>query len=229
MNSIGTLLRLTTFGESHGVAMGGVLDGLPAGTRIDMESVQRMIDRRRTGVDPLTSQRRETDIPEILSGITADGIALGTPIGFIFRNSDARSKDYGDLADHYRPNHADYTYDKKYGIRDHRGGGRASARETVNWVMGGALVAEWLKTSGISVEARLTQAGTAGYADPFRSMREDPEESVFEIEPAVENAMRDEVDAALRDRYSVGGRLSCVIRGVPALSLNTSQPPRHQS
>ncbi|MDE5842485.1 MAG: chorismate synthase [Muribaculaceae bacterium] len=216
MNSIGTLLRLTTFGESHGVAMGGVLDGLPAGTRIDMEAVQRMIDRRRTGVDPLTSQRRETDIPEILSGITADGIALGTPIGFIFRNSDARSKDYGDLADHYRPNHADYTYDKKYGIRDYRGGGRASARETVNWVMGGALVAEWLKTSGISVEARLTQAGTAGYADPFRSMREDPEESVFEIEPAIENAMRDEVDAARRDRDSVGGRVSCVIRGVPA-------------
>ncbi|MDE6811611.1 MAG: chorismate synthase [Muribaculaceae bacterium] len=216
MNSLGTLLRLTTFGESHGAAMGGILDGLPAGTRIDMEEVQKMIDRRRTGVDPLTSQRRETDIPEVLSGISEDGVTLGTPIGFIFRNSDARSRDYGDLADHYRPNHADFTYDLKYNIRDYRGGGRASARETVNWVMGGALSAQWLSTLGISVEARLTQAGAAGYSDPFRLMRETPEISRFQTDPLIESAMRDEIEWVRKDCDSVGGRVSCVIRGLPA-------------
>lgn len=216
MNSLGRLLRLTTFGESHGVAMGGVLDGLPAGTKIDMAEVQGMIDRRRTGVDPLTSQRRETDVPEILSGVTADGIALGSPIGFIFRNSDARSKDYGDLADHYRPNHADYCYDLKYGIRDYRGGGRASARETVNWVMGGALTAQWLRTLGISAEARLTQVGDAGYADPFKELRENPENPAMTEDPEIELRMRENVEAARKDQDSVGGRVSCVIRGVPA-------------
>ncbi len=215
MNTLGYKLRLTTFGESHGPAMGGVLDGLPAGVKIDMTEVQRMIDRRRTGVNPLTSQRRESDIPDILSGINPEGISLGSPIGFIFRNTDARSKDYGDLATHYRPNHADYTYDAKYGIRDHRGGGRASARETVNWVMGGALTAQWLKTVGISVEARLTQVGRCGYADPFRSMRENPEESQFPSSEEIEEGMKKEVEDARRDCDSVGGRVSCVIKGLP--------------
>lgn len=216
MNTLGNNLRLTTFGESHGKAMGGILDGLPSGVQIDMQSVQAMIDRRRTGKDPLTSQRRETDVPEILSGISIDGVTLGSPIGFIFRNNDARSGDYGDLADHYRPNHADYVYDLKYGLRDYRGGGRASARETVNWVMGGALAAQWLSALGISVEARLTQVGSVGYSDPFRSIRENPVESVFEPDEEIENRMREEVEAARRDNDSIGGRVSCVIRGVPS-------------
>lgn len=216
MNTIGYNLRLTTFGESHGVAMGGILDGLPAGVAVDMEEIQRMIDRRRTGVNPLTSQRKETDVPEILSGVSPEGLTLGTPIGFIFRNSDARSKDYGDLAVHFRPNHADYTYDRKYGIRDHRGGGRASARETVNWVMGGALAAQWLRTLGISVEARLTQVGGIGYEDPFRSMRDMPEVSAFPFSRETEDGMKAEVEAARKDGDSVGGRVSCVIKGLPS-------------
>lgn len=216
MNTLGYSLRLTTFGESHGPAMGGILDGLPSGVKIDTVEVQKMIDRRRTGVNPLTSQRRETDIPELLSGLSPEGLTLGSPIGFIFRNSDARSKDYGALATHYRPNHADYTYDVKYGIRDHRGGGRASARETVSWVMGGALAAQWLKTLGVTAEARLTKVGDCGYDDPFRSMRETPEESIFPYSEEIEERMRMVVEEARNSCDSVGGRVSCVIKGVPA-------------
>lgn len=216
MNTIGTRLRLTTFGESHGPAMGGILDGMPSGIKIDMEEVQTMIDRRRTGRDPLTSQRKEIDIPEILSGINSEGITLGTPIGFIFRNSDARSNDYGPLMDHYRPNHADYVYDRKYGLRDYRGGGRASARETVNWVMGGAIAAQWLKTLGITAVAKLTQAGKAGYEDPFMLIREQGGCDLMAEDEAIEQAMRREVEAARNDRDSAGGRVSCVLTGLKA-------------
>ena len=216
MNTLGHNLRLTTFGESHGPAMGGILDGMPAGIKIDMQEVQAMIDRRRTGRDPLTSQRKETDIPEVLSGISTEGLTLGTPIGFIFRNSDAHSKDYGELTTHYRPNHADFTYDAKYGLRDYRGGGRASARETVNWVMGGALVNQWLKMLGITVEARLTQVGECGYADPFHDMREHPRSSEFPFSEEIEEGMRSEVEKARSECDSVGGRVSCVIKGLKA-------------
>ena len=216
MNRLGDKIALTTFGESHGVAMGGILDGMPAGIHLDMNEVQEMIDRRRTGRSLLTSQRKESDIPEILSGVTKDGVTLGTPIGFIFRNSDARSKDYSELECHYRPNHADYCYDKKYGIRDARGGGRASARETVNWVMGGALVMQWLKTLGIEIEARVTQIGKSGYEDPFKSVRETPETPVFIVDESIEEKMLAEVESARMACDSIGGRVSCIIRGVPA-------------
>ncbi len=216
MNTLGRLLRLTTFGESHGPAMGGILDGLPAGIAIDLADVQRMIDRRRTGRSTLTSQRRETDIPEILSGLDADGRSLGSPIGFIFRNTDARPTDYSDLEQRYRPGHADYTYDLKYGRRDPRGGGRASARETVSWVMAGALTMQWLRTLGISIEARLTAVGSAGYHDPLAGIINDPLLGSLPADESVENAMLDEVDAARRECDSVGGRVSCVIRGLPA-------------
>lgn len=150
MNSFGNIVRITTFGESHGPAMGGVLDGLPSRVKIDPESVQAFVDRRRPGVNPHTSPRRESDRVELLSGISRDGLTLGSPIGFIIRNSDTRSSDYQEV---FRPNHADYTYYKKYGIHEFAGGGRASARETVNWVVAGALCREWLKTMGIEVSA----------------------------------------------------------------------------
>lgn len=130
--------------------MGGVLDGLPSRVKIDPESVQAFVDRRRPGVDPHTSPRRESDRVELLSGISRDGLTLGSPIGFIIRNTDTRSSDYQEV---FRPNHADYTYYKKYGIHEFAGGGRASARETVNWVVAGALCREWLKTKGIEVSA----------------------------------------------------------------------------
>lgn len=150
MNSFGNIVRITTFGESHGVAMGGVLDGLPSRVMIDSKAVQAFVDRRRPGVNPHTSPRREKDRVELLSGISRDGLTLGSPIGFIIRNTDTRSRDYQEV---FRPNHADYTYYKKYGIHEFAGGGRASARETVNWVVAGALCREWLKTKGIEVSA----------------------------------------------------------------------------
>lgn len=130
--------------------MGGVLDGLPSRVKIDPEAVQAFVDRRRPGVDPHTSPRRESDRVELLSGISRDGLTLGSPIGFMIRNTDTRSSDYQEV---FRPNHADYTYYKKYGIHEFAGGGRASARETVNWVVAGALCREWLKTMGIEVSA----------------------------------------------------------------------------
>ena len=216
MNTLGHNLRLTTFGESHGSAMGGILDGIPSCVHLDMTEIRRMIDRRRTGRSPLTSQRHEADIPEILSGISPDGETLGTPIGFIFRNTDARSSDYGDLATRYRPNHADLTYDLKYGIRDHRGGGRASARETVNWVMGGALTMQWLKTLGITIEARLTACGDAGYANVFSGVILDPEGGSIPYDEATERLMEAKVEEARRNTDSTGGRVSCIIKGVPA-------------
>lgn len=157
MNTLGYILRLTTFGESHGPAMGGILDGFPPGLKFDFDALRRNMDRRRPGTSPLTSARREADIPEILSGLSEDGITLGTPIGFIIRNTDCRSEDYS--PDALRPNHADYTYNLRYGIRDFRGGGRSSARETVNWVVGGEFARQLLALKGISVSARLVSAG----------------------------------------------------------------------
>lgn len=129
MNTFGKNLTLTTFGESHGPAMGGVIDGFPAGFKIDFDALLAEIAKRRPGSSPLVTARNETDTPEFLSGISPDGITLGTPIGFIVRNSDHHSSDYDEMAKVYRPNHADYTYIKRYGIRDHRGGGRSSARK----------------------------------------------------------------------------------------------------
>ncbi|HOP44674.1 MAG TPA: chorismate synthase, partial [Flavobacteriales bacterium] len=134
-NTFGLLFRLTTFGESHGPAIGGVIDGCPSGLKLDLEAVQQELDRRRPGSTPLGTSRKESDRVEWLSGIL-DGVTLGSPIGFLMRNTDARSGDYDHLKDVYRPGHADRTWEDKYGIRDHRGGGRASARETACRVVG---------------------------------------------------------------------------------------------
>lgn len=153
MNTFGTIIRLTTFGESHGPAMGGILDGMPPLVRIDRDRILAETARRRPGSRPGVSQRQESDSPEILSGISSDGLTLGTPIGFVVRNRDARSGDYDSYTGRFRPNHADYTYYTKYGIHDFRGGGRASARETVSWVVAGAIVRQWLEPKGISVNA----------------------------------------------------------------------------
>lgn len=160
-NTFGKLLTLTTFGESHGPAMGGILDGMPPMVRIDMELIRRQTDRRRPGAgQPGTSTRREADTVEILSGIGPDGLTLGTPIGFIIRNSDARPGDYEGMGGKFRPNHADYTYYSKYGVHDFRGGGRASARETVSWVVAGAIARQWLNTLGIEFTAQFERTGS---------------------------------------------------------------------
>ena len=169
MNTFGNYIRLTTFGESHGPAMGGILDGMPSRVQIDLRRVQEEVDRRAPGRQPLTSARKEPDKVEVLSGISVEGLTLGTPIGFIIRNQDAKSEDYAGYTGKFRPNHADYTYYEKYGIHDFRGGGRASARETVNWVAAGAICRQWLETFDIKVKAELIEtnniAETAAASD----------------------------------------------------------------
>ena len=193
MNTIGKILTLTTFGESHGPAMGGILDGMPSGVDIDLDKLQRFVDRRRTGQTAGSSQRDEKDRVELLSGIW-QGKTLGTPIGFMVRNTDARSHDYDEIAKCYRPNHADYTWEAKYGIRDPRGGGRASARETVARVVAGGIALQALDSLGITIESRIVQVG--------------PRLGVAEMEQAV-------IDAA-KDGDTLGGIIECIVKGVPA-------------
>ncbi len=218
MNTFGTKFRLTTFGESHGVALGGIVDGMPPRIHLDMEEIQCMIDRRRTGRDLLTSQRKESDVPEILSGVNSDGVTLGTPIGFIFRNTDARSGDYSELEHRFRPNHADYAYMQRYGIRDARGGGRSSARETVSRVMGGALALQALHSvcPDLVIEAKVTAAGRAGYDDVMLKLSESGADACLPDDENVEAAIRAEVEAARADQDSVGGAVTCLIKGLPA-------------
>ena len=152
MNTFGRVFRLTSFGESHGVAIGGVIEGMPAGIEVDMEFVQRELDRRRPGQNSLTTPRKESDKVEILSGVF-EGRTIGTPIGFEVRNENQRSKDYSELKDVFRPSHADFTYQKKYGFRDYRGGGRSSGRETTGRVAAGAIAAKILSQLGVDVMA----------------------------------------------------------------------------
>lgn len=160
MNTFGRNIRLTTFGESHGPAMGGVLDGFPSLVKIDFEKVKEDLARRAPGRRAFTSPRKEPDEVEFLSGFSSDGITLGTPIGFIVRNRDQRSGDYAGYQGRFRPNHADYTYYRKYGINEFAGGGRASARETVSWVVGGALCRQWLECKGVTVSARFIETNS---------------------------------------------------------------------
>ena len=193
MNTIGKILTLTTFGESHGPAMGGVIDGMPAGVEIDMEQLQRFVDRRRTGQSVGSSTRDEKDRVEVLSGIW-QGKTLGTPIGFVIRNTDARSADYDEIARCYRPNHADFTWVTKYGLRDPRGGGRASARETVARVVAGGMAIQALGTLGITTMAHVVQVG--------------PRLDVADMDEAIQEAAK--------DGDTLGGIIECVIKGVPA-------------
>ena len=195
MNTIGKILTLTTFGESHGPAMGGILDGMPAGVDIDLDALQRFVDRRRTGHTVGSSTRDERDRVEVLSGIW-QGKTLGTPIGFIVRNTDARSSDYDEIARCYRPNHADYTWQAKYGIRDPRGGGRASARETVARVIAGGIAIQALERLGITVEACIVQIG------PHFGVTEEEQQRL--------------AGEAAKDGDTLGGIIECVVRGVPA-------------
>ena len=185
MNTLGKILALTTFGESHGPAMGGVLDGMPAGVDIDLDALQRFVDRRRTGQTAGSSTRDEQDRVEVLSGIW-QGKTLGTPIGFIVRNTDARSADYDDIARCYRPNHADFTWEKKYGLRDPRGGGRASARETVARVVAGGIAIQALNKLGITIEAAACPVDTA------------------------------ELQRAMAEGDTLGGIIECTVKGAPA-------------
>ena len=217
MNSIGQLLRLTTFGESHGTAIGGVLDGFPAGIVIDEDFVRAEMRRRRPGQSAITTQRNEQDEVQFLSGIF-EGRSTGTPIAFMIANSNSRSNDYGNLREAYRPSHADYVYDCKYGIRDYRGGGRSSARETAVRVCAGALAKLALRQLGISVQAYTSQVGEIGLEDNY---------TAYDLSLVENNAVRcpDTVKAAEMEKLildvkrqgdTVGGVVTCVAKGVPA-------------
>lgn len=195
MNTFGRNIRLTTFGESHGKAMGGVLDGMPGGIKLDIDAILQETARRRPGQNHLVTARNEKDIPEFLSGLTDDMVTLGTPIGFIVRNTDQRSGDYSEMASLYRPNHADFTYDMRYGLHEPRGGGRASARETLNWVIGGAIARQIPGMKGISIKAAVISVG---------GVKGTPEE------------LSKVVDEAMKKGDSVGGVVECVIEGMPA-------------
>lgn len=216
-NTFGYLYRLTTFGESHGEAIGGVIDGMPAGVEIDIEAVQRELDRRRPGQSDITTARRESDSVKILSGIF-EGRTTGTPIGFVIANADQHPGDYDNLRDIYRPSHADYTYMAKYGLRDHRGGGRSSARETASRVVGGAFARQVLNRAGIEVTAFTSAIGEETMAE-YEGI---PSRAAIEANPVrcpdPEAAAR--MEALVRrvkgEGDTVGGVVTCIISGVPA-------------
>ena len=217
MNTIGKLYTLTSFGESHGDAMGGVIDGCPAGFALSADEVQRELDRRRPGQSELTTARREEDQVEFLSGIL-EGVTTGMPIGFIVRNQDARSRDYEAMKDVFRPSHADFTLEKKYGIRDYRGGGRSSAREHVARVVAGAIAKQILSTRGVSVQGYTSQIGHVELDKPYSEL-DLSQVDTNAVRCPDENTAR-EMEALIREvkaeEDSIGGVVSCVIRGIPA-------------
>lgn len=217
MNTFGNRFRLTSFGESHGVGIGGVIDGCPAGIEVDMDFIQGELDRRKPGQSPITTSRNEKDRVEFLSGIYK-GRTTGTPIGFIVRNEDHHSADYEELKHVFRPSHADYTYQTKYGIRDPRGGGRSSARETIARCVGGGIAKLALNKYGINIQA---------YTSQVAHIRLDKSYKEYDLALTETNAIRcpDPLKAAEMEAYitqikaegdTVGGIVSCVIQGAPA-------------
>ena len=218
MNTIGRNLRLTTFGESHGPAMGGVIDGFPAGFKINFEKLKEDISKRKPGSSSLVTARNEDDEPEFLSGLTDDGITLGTPIGFIVRNKDHHSSDYDDLKDKFRPNHADYTYITRYGIRDHKGGGRASARETVNWVIAGSLASQWLESQGVQISTVLSSVGEIDFSKELKSklIKRPFELRSLSIPEEISRKFSDKILSIKKEGNSIGGAVTCLITGVKA-------------
>jgi chorismate synthase len=216
-SSFGTLFRITTFGESHGAGLGVVVDGCPPNQAISIEGIQAQLDRRRPGQSRLVSQRKEADQVEVLSGIL-DGRSLGTPIGLVIRNQDARGKDYEDIARAYRPSHADYTYDAKYGIRSVAGGGRASARETAGRVAAGAIAEQLLAARGIEIVAWVDEvAGIGATVDPATVTRTQVDANDIRCpDPAIATQMIERVERARKDGDSVGGVIRAIARGVPA-------------
>jgi chorismate synthase len=212
-NTFGHLFCVTSFGESHGPAYGGVVDGCPPGLLLGPEDIQRELDRRKPGSSRHVTQRRETDTVEILSGVY-EGRTTGTAIGFLIRNEDQRSKDYSAIADKFRPGHADYTYWQKYGIRDGRGGGRASARETVIRVAAGAIAKKWLKERhGVVVRGYLAQVGSEKLG--FRSWEAVDRNPFFAADPGVVPGLEKFMDELRESGDSCGARVNVVASGVP--------------
>jgi len=215
MNTFGNIFRLTTFGESHGAAIGGVIDGCPSGFEIDLDFIQSELDRRRPGQSDIVSPRREEDRVEILSGIF-EGRTTGTPIGFIVRNNDANSSDYEDLRDFWRPSHADFAYDFKYGNRDHRGGGRSSARVTIAQVVAGAIAKILLKDAETTVQAYTSQVGKIVLDKPYTELDLSLTETnpVRCPDPETAARMEEYIRQIKAEGDTTGGVITCVCRGV---------------
>jgi chorismate synthase len=213
-NTFGNLFKITTFGESHGVAIGGVLDGCPSGLEIDLEAIQRDLDRRKPGQSAIVTQRKEPDEVEFFSGIF-EGKTAGTPIGFAIHNTNQKSKDYGHIKDSYRPSHADYVYDKKYGFRDYRGGGRSSARETASRVVAGAIAKQLLKD--VEINAFVSQVGDMklekSYLDLDLSLTES--NAVRCPDPETATRMEEYIKSVKKDGDTIGGIITCVAKNVP--------------
>lgn len=212
-NTFGALFRVTTFGESHGPAIGCVVDGCPPGLTLSEADIQQELDRRKPGTSRYVTQRREPDQVEILSGVF-EGVTTGTPIALMIRNQDQRSKDYGNIAETFRPGHADYTYWHKYGIRDYRGGGRSSARETACRVAAGAIAKKWLgERYNILIRGHLTQLGTLQI--PFTSWVHVNENPFFAADTTIISELENYLDSVRKQLDSVGARLRVVAHNVP--------------
>ena len=212
-NTFGTLFTVTSFGESHGVAIGCIVDGCPPGMELSEADLQHDLDRRKPGTSRHVTQRRESDTIEILSGVF-EGKTTGTPIALLIRNEDQRSKDYGKIAETFRPGHADYTYWQKYGIRDHRGGGRASARETAARVAAGAIAKKWLKEKcGVVIRGYLSQLGEIGI--PFKSWEDVPNNPFFAPDASVVQSLEEYMDVLRKSGDSIGAKLTVVAENVP--------------
>lgn len=213
-NSFGKLFKLTTFGESHGVAIGGIIDGCPAGLEIDVEKVQEDLNRRRPGQSAIVTQRKEPDTVEFLSGIF-EGRSTGTPIGFIIKNANQKSKDYSHIKDTYRPSHADYTYDEKYGVRDYRGGGRSSARETASRVVAGSIARQLLKD--VKINAYVSSVGKLELQKDYTELdfSEIEKNPVRCPDPEMAKEMEAYIKEVRAEGDTVGGTVECVIKNVP--------------
>ncbi len=215
-NTFGTLFKLSSFGESHGPALGGVIDGCPAGLKIDLDFVQSELTRRKPGQSHITTQRKEDDVVEFLSGIF-EGVTTGMPIGFVIKNEDQKSKDYSHIKDSFRPSHADFTYEEKYGLRDYRGGGRSSARETACRIVAGAIAKLILKEKKITVNAFVSQVGKIKLERSFEELdlsKTDnnvvrcPDEKVAE-------QMISYIEEIKKQGDTIGGVIQCVIKNTP--------------
>jgi len=215
-NVFGRVFRISTFGESHGKALGVIIDGCPAGLEIDEAFIQNELRRRKPGQSKITTQRKEEDEVEILSGVF-EGKTTGTPISMLIRNTDQKSKDYSHIAESFRPSHADYTYSAKYGVRDYRGGGRSSARETAARVAAGAVAKLLLNHYNITVQAYVSQAGEVSLSKSYRELDLSLTESniIRCPDPDVAEKMIAHIDQVRKDRDTIGGIVSCVAMGVP--------------
>ncbi len=213
-NTFGNLFRVSTFGESHGKAIGGVIDGCPSGIVLDMAAIQKDLDRRKPGQSAIVTQRKEPDEVEFFSGVF-EGKTTGTPIGFAIHNTNQKSKDYGHIKDSYRPSHADYVYDKKYGFRDYRGGGRSSARETASRVVAGAIAKQFLK--GVEINAFVSQVGELKLEKSYLNLDLSLTETNNVRCPDLETAAKMEayIKSIKKEGDTIGGIITCVAKNVP--------------